>query len=405
MECWNFSNWGETPNLSFWGGNFMKQPFNPMLFTPGPVSISPRVLAAGSRPMIHHRTPEFHVILENVIGKMKQLFGTTDDVLLVHSTGRGAMGGALRNMFSPGEKVLCICNGKFGHMFADIADACDLEVQRIFTDWLSPVITEQIDQALRKDPNIKGVTVIHNDTSTAVINPVAEIGNIVRRYDRLLVVDCISSLGAMEFKLDDWQVDAAITASQKGLMAPTGISFAAVNQRGWAAVEKATKPDYYVNFKNIKQFYDEEHETPGSTPVSLVTAVSEALEMLFEEGLPSVYRRHRIISQAIQGSVQAMGLTLLPEGNVGRSHTVTLVKAPDGVKPALIREIAKEKYGILIASGLGDFKETAIRIGHLGIVTAREALLVIAALELILFELGIVEKPGSGLSAFHACLK
>jgi aspartate aminotransferase-like enzyme len=383
----------------------MKNSVNPILFTPGPVSISPRVLAAGSRPMIHHRTPEFHVILENAIEKMKQLFGTMDDVLLVHATGRGAMGGALQNMFSPAEKVLCICNGKFGHMFADIADACDLKVQRIFTEWLSPVSTEQIDRALRQDPAIKGVTVIHNDTSTAVINPIAEIGNIVRRHDRLLVVDCISSLGAMEFKLDHWQVDAAITASQKGLMAPTGLSFVAVNQRGWAAVEKATKPGYYVNFKNIKKFYDEKHETPGSTPVSLVAAVNESLEMLFEEGLPSVYRRHQTISRAIQSSVQAMGLMLLPEGKADRSHTVTLVKAPDGVKPALIRDMAKEKYGILIAAGLGDFKETAIRIGHLGIITVREALLVVAALELIFFELGVVEKPGDGLAAFHAAIK
>ncbi len=383
----------------------MKKSVNPLLFTPGPVSISPRVLAAGSRPMIHHRTPEFHVILENVIGKMKQLFGTTDDVLLVHSTGRGSMEGALRNMFSSGEKVLCICNGKFGHMFADIAEACDLEIQRIFTEWLSPVITEQIDHALHQDPAIKGVTVIHSDTSTAVINPIAEIGNIVRRHDRLLVVDCISSLGAMEFKLDHWQVDAAITASQKGLMTPTGISFVAVNQRGWTAVEKATKPGYYVNFKNIKKFYDEKRETPGSTPVSLVASVNEALEMLYEEGLPNVYRRHKVISHAIQSSVQAMGLTLLPEGNLDRSHTVTLVKAPDGVKPALIREMAKEKYGILIASGLGDFKETAFRIGHLGMITTREALLVIAALELILFELEVVEKPGRGLEAYHACLR
>jgi aspartate aminotransferase-like enzyme len=383
----------------------MKNSVNPILFTPGPVSISPRVLAAGSRPMIHHRTPEFHVILENAIEKMKQLFGTMDDVLLVHATGRGAMGGALQNMFSPAEKVLCICNGKFGHMFADIADACDLKVQRIFTEWLSPVSTEQIDRALRQDPAIKGVTVIHNDTSTAVINPIAEIGNIVRRHDRLLVVDCISSLGAMEFKLDHWQVDAAITASQKGLMAPTGLSFVAVNQRGWDAVEEATKPGYYVNFKNIKKFYDEKHETPGSTPVSLVAAVNESLEMLFEEGLPSVYRRHQTISRAIQSSVQAMGLMLLPEGKADRSHTVTLVKAPDGVKPALIRDMAKEKYGILIAAGLGDFKETAIRIGHLGMITAREALLVVAALELIFFELGVVEKPGDGLAAFHAAIK
>ena len=169
-------------------------------------------------------------------------------------------------------------------------------------------------------------------------------------------------------------------------------------------MEKATKPGYYVNLKNIKKFYDEKHETPGSTPVSLVAAVNESLEMIFEEGLPNVYRRHKILSQAIQKSVQAMGLKMLPDRLVTRSHTVTLVKAPDGVEPALIREMARDKYGIMIASGLGDLKETAIRIGHLGMITSREALLVIAAMELILFELGVVTKTGSGLEAFHASM-
>jgi len=383
----------------------MEKSTNPLLFTPGPVSISPRVLAAGSRPMLHHRTTEFHVILENAIGKMKQLFGTANDVLLVHSTGRGAMEGALRNMLSPGEKVLCICNGKFGHMFADIAEACDLKVQRMFSEWLSPVMTDQIDRAVAQDNAIRGVTVIHNDTSTAMINPIAELGDVVRRHDRLLLVDCISSLGAMEFKFDDWQVDAAITASQKGLMTPTGISFVAVSPRGWSAVEKASKPGYYVNFKKIKKFFDEKHETPGSTPVSLVAAVNEALEMLFEEGLPNVYRRHETLARAIRHSVKAMNLELLPQSGDNRSHTVTLVKAPAGVRPAHIRKLARDKYGIMIASGLDELKETAFRIGHLGIITTREALLVVAVLELILLELGVIEKPGDGLAAFHASLR
>ena len=383
----------------------MQKSSTPILFTPGPVSVSSRVLAAGSRPMIHHRTPEFHVILDNVIKKMKKLFGTAGDVLLVHSTGRGSMEGALRNLFSPGEKILSICNGKFGHMFADVAAACDLEVQRIFEEWLQPVNLKQIDDLLKDDPKIKGLTVVHSDTSTAVANPISKIGEIVRRHDRLLLVDCISSLGAMEFKLDEWKADVAITASQKGLMSPTGISFVAINNRGWIAVEKAAKPGYSVNFKNIKKFYDEKCETPGSTPVSLVVSVNESLEMIFEEGLKNVYQRHAVISQGIKSSLEAMGLALVPEGDVDRSHSVTLVKVPDGIKPATIREMAKDKYGILIAFGLGDLKETTLRVGHLGMITRREALLVISALELILLELNVVNKPGSGLEALHAVLK
>lgn len=382
----------------------MQRYSNPILFTPGPVSISPRVLAAGSLPMIHHRTPEFHTILENVYDKMKQLFGTKDDVLLVHATGRGAMEGALRNLFSPGEKILCICNGRFGQMFVDIAKACGLITQLIFTEWLTPIVPEEIDTILGRDPDIKGVTVVHSDTSTAMVNPIADIGHIVRRHGRLLVVDCISTLGAMEFSLDEWKVDIAVTAAQKGLMSPTGISFVAINQRGWAAVKNTDNPGYYIDFKKIKTFYDEKRETPGSTPVSLVASVSTSLEMIFEEGLKKVYRRHAVVSRAIKSGVREMGLALLPEGNVDRSHSVTLVKSPDGVKPAEIKTLAKEKYGIMIASGLGELKETSFRIGHIGMVTIREALLVVSTLDLILYELDVVDKPGKGLEALYTSL-
>jgi len=383
----------------------MKNFDDPILFTPGPVSVSPRVLAAGGRPMIHHRTPEFHAILENVIEKMKKLFGTSDDVLLVHATGRGAMEGAIRNLFSPGEKILSICNGKFGHLFADIAEVCDLTVQRIFENWLDPVVPDRIEAVISNDPSIKGVTVVHSDTSTAVENPVREIGEIVRRNDRLLIADCVSSLGAMRFNLDDWNVDVAVTASQKGLMAPTGISFVAINQRGWAAVEKAQKPGYYVDFKNIRKFFSEKKETPGSTPVSLVASVNESLNIIFEEGLENVYRRHAAISKGVKNSVQAMGLTLLPEGNIKRSHAVTLVKVPDSLRPDEIKQMAKEKYGVAIASAQDDLKEGAIRFGHLGMISLREALLLISVLELILFERGIIDKIGKGLEAFYATIR
>jgi len=382
----------------------MQKISHPILFTPGPVNIPYRVLSAGSQPMIHHRTPELHAILEDVIGKMKALFGTRHDVFLVHATGRGAMEGALRNLFSPGEKMLCICNGRFGQMFAEIAESCDLSVQRTFTDWFAPVAPEELEALLKNDPDIKGVTVVHSDTSTTLMNPIADIGHIVRKQNRLLLVDCISTLGAMEFRMDDWHVDVAVTASQKGLMAPTGISFAAVNQRAWAAVEKATRPGYYTDFKKIKKFYDDKRETPGSTPVSLLASVSASLEMIFEEGLQKVYARHAAVSRAIKHSMQAMGLTLLPEGDVDRSHALTLVKVPDGTNPSLIKALAREKYGIMIASGFSDLKETTFRIGHIGTVTMREALLVVSVLELILYELRVTGKPGKGLMAFYESL-
>ncbi len=376
-----------------------------LLFTPGPVQIAPRVLRASGRPMLHHRTQEFQNMLTNVITGMKVLFGTQGDVLLLHTSGRGGMEGALRNIFCPGDKLLCVCNGKFGDMFAEIAEFSGFHVQRIFERWLTPVDVPRIDAILESDPAIKGVTVVHSDTSTGVLNPVEEIGRVVRKHDRLLLVDCISSLGAMAFKTDDWKVDVAVTASQKGLMAGAGLSFVAINERAWQAAERGAVPGYYVNFANIKEFYDQKHQTPGSTPVSLVMAVNESLDMIFEEGPENVYRRHHIIAAAVRKAVEAMGLTVLPPENVGRTDCLTLLETPEGVDPNEVKERAKTRYGILLASGLGHLKNSALRIGHLGTVTPRDALLAVSILEVVLFEMKRIDRPGKGVEAFSAQLQ
>jgi aspartate aminotransferase-like enzyme len=372
-----------------------------MLFTPGPVNVSPRVLSAGSRPMIHHRSPEFHIILASVANRMKILSGTSGDVLLVHSTGRGAMEAALRNLFNPGERILSVCNGRFGQMFAEIGEACDLNVSRIFEDWQQSVHPDQLDETLGSHPEIRGVTVVHSDTSTARINPVREIGRLVRKHDRLLIVDCISSLGAMPIHMDDWRVDVAVSASQKGLMAPAGIGFAAVSSRAWDAAERIQKPGLAFNFKNIRKFLREKQETPGSTPVSLVASVKESLDMIFEEGLENVYRRHAVLARSIRSALSAMGLAVYPENEAERSDSVTLVRLPGSVKPGRIREAARDHYGVTIASGLGDFQDSSFRIGHLGLITVREALLIVSVLEMVLLEIGLSDSPGKGLAAFH----
>lgn len=373
-----------------------------ILYTPGPVNVPPRVLEAGSRPMMHHRTPEFSALLDNMITKMKTLFGTNVDVLPVHTTGRGAMEGVLRNLFSTGDKILCICNGKFGHMFADIGSVCNLRVRRVHENWTEQVMLSQIEKLLIDDKDIKAVTVVYSDTSNGVLNPVSEIGRIVRKHNRLLIVDCISSIGAMAFDFDGWNVDVAITASQKGLMAPAGLSFVAINDRGWKAAQDLTPRSYYVNFHNIKRFFNEKKETPGSTPVSLVCAVNESLNMLFEEQLNNVYKRHEIISKAIKKSVEAIGLSLFPEGDIKRSHSVTVLRLPTSIKSSQVKSIAKNKYNVLLASGLGDYKASTIRIGHIGMIEVREAILIVSILELALYELGFVNTLGKAVANFYA---
>jgi aspartate aminotransferase-like enzyme len=251
---------------------------------------------------------------------------------------------------------------------------------------------------LKEDPSVKAVTIVHSDTSTAVLNPIKKIGEIVRRYDRLLIVDCISSLGAIPFEFDNWKVDVAITASQKGLMAPAGISFVGLNQRAWEAVAQAKKGSFYVDFKKIKDFYSEKKETPGSTPVSLVASVNEALNLIFQEGLDARYRRHATISSAIKAAFESMGLDLFPRGNFIRSDSLSTFYTPNGILPEKIKKIAKEKYNIAIAAGLGGYRNKTFRIGHLGMVTIQQALTLTSAFEFIFKELGVTDSIGKGLT-------
>lgn len=368
------------------------------LFTPGPVNVPGSVLMAGAQKMIHHRTPEFSAILESVIERIKIIFGTQEDVLLVHTSGRGAMEGAFKNLFSRGDKILCICNGYFGEMFANIAETSSLNVTRAFESWLHPLDLDALEQILKKDPSIKAVSLVHSDTSTAVLNPIKKIGEIVRRKNRLLIVDCVSSLGAIPFEFDNWKIDVAITASQKGLMAPAGISFVALNQRAWKAVAIAEKRSFYIDFKKIKDFYSEKKETPGSTPVSIVASVNESLNLIFQEGLDARYRRHKNISAAIKTAFESMGLDLFPQGNFIRSDALSAFYTPNGILPEKIKKIAREKYNIAIASGLGGYKDETFRIGHLGMVNIQQTLTLTSAFEFILKELGVTDNLGEGLT-------
>jgi aspartate aminotransferase-like enzyme len=222
----------------------------------------------------------------------------------------------------------------------------------------------------------------------------------VRRKNRLLIVDCISSLGALPFEFDNWKVDVAITASQKGLMAPAGISFVALNQRAWKAVAIAENSSFYIDFKKIKDFYSEKKETPGSTPVSIVASVNESLNLIFQEGLDARYGRHKNISSAVKSAFESMGLDLFPRGNFIRSDSLSAFYAPNGILPEKIKKIAREKYYIAIASGLGGYKNETFRIGHLGMINIQQALTLTSAFEFILKELGVSDNIGKGLTRF-----
>jgi aspartate aminotransferase-like enzyme len=371
-----------------------------MLFTPGPVNVPPRVLAAGARPMLHHRTPEFSRILQSVVEKTQQLLGTKQDVLLVHTSGRGAMDGTILNLFSPGDEIIAVTNGQFGEMFATMGQTHGLVVHKVCQDWLKPLDPAEIEAALQAHPAAKAVTVCHCETTTACINDIPGVAALAKRYGKLIIVDCVSSAGCTPIEFDAWQLDVVITASQKGLMCPTGLGLVVLSPAAWQAVDASTLPKYYIQFRDIQKNLRDKTETPGSTPVSLVASLDEALAMITAEGKENCYARHAQIAAAVRAGLTAMGLSLFPAGIDSRSPALTAFAVPAGLSSAAIRKEIKASYGLVLAAGLGNaYKDSVVRIGHMGYVYPKDALTVIAALEATLTKLGYVQQPGAGVAA------
>lgn len=370
------------------------------LFTPGPVNVPARVLAAGARPMLHHRTAEAAVLITALVEKAKLLFATKQDILLVHTTGRGAMEGTILNLLSPGDEIIAVCNGKFGEMYAEIAETHGVVVHRVCTDWLSSLNLDEIAQAFADHRKAKAITVCHNETTTACLNDIKGVAQLAKKHGVLTMVDAVSSAGCVPIEFDEWQLDVLVTASQKGLMAPPGLSLVVLSEAAWQAVDDARSPKFYIQFRDIqKNLNGKRAETPGTTPMSLVASVDEALAMILAEGKESCYARHELVAAGIRAGLEAMGLTLFPEGVAKRSPALTAFTISPEVSAALRAEL-RASFGIVVAGGLGKaYKDTVIRVGHMGHVYAKDALTIIAAIEASLYNLGYSQNLGQGVSA------
>jgi len=337
-----------------------------LLMTPGPTRVPERVLAAGAMPMIHHRTDEFCRILASVIERLRPLFGTNGDILPVHSTGRGALEAAITNLCSSGDEVVVCCNGLFGEMWADIAEAFGVVTHRVSRDWGAAVDLVELENALLAHPNARAVLLAHSDTSTGALNDVAEVARISRRAGARGMVDGVSSIGGAPFRFVEWDVDVAVTASQKCLMSSPGLAFVALSERAWDARSTARLPRSYFDFDAIrKSLARARPETPSTTPVHLIAQVHAALELIEAEGLDQVCARHQEMAQIARSGAASLGLSPQCPGLNDLSPTLTGLRAPDGVSPAFVREQLKAR-GILVGPGLRRYEPTCFRIGHMG---------------------------------------
>jgi aspartate aminotransferase-like enzyme len=337
-----------------------------LLMTPGPTRVPERVRRAAARPMIHHRTPEFSRELATAIELLGPVFGTSARALPIHTTGRGALEATICNLLSPGDETAACCNGKFGEMWAGFAESYGVVVHRFSTEWTRDASVAELEQLLEDHPRIRAVTVAYGDTSTGVANDVRAIARIARAHGALTFVDGVSSLGGMPFAFDDWEIDVAVTASQKCLMSGPGLAWAVLSERAWRMSESAHLPRNYWNFVDVLRAVSKPRpETPGTTPVQLVLQVAEALRMIHEEGLRNVFARHEEMAEHTRAGVTSLGLALQCPSLTRHSATLTAVALPTGLNPKSFRDRIKAR-GILTAAGLGQFETTGFRIGHMG---------------------------------------
>ena len=352
------------------------------LRTPGPTPCPDEVRQAMARQMINHLGPEFENLLYDVIGGLKKLFQTDNDILLFTCSGSGGLEAAIVNTLSPGDKVLSVIIGFFGERFAYFAKAHGVQVIPLSFEWGRAADIDEIRKALDSNPKIKAVFVTHNETSTGVTNDLKAISSLVKEYDKLLLVDAVSSLSSIELPVDEWHCDITITASQKGWMAPPGMAMISVSPEAWKAHAKAKIPRAYFDFSYSKECIEKGY-LPWTPAISLLFALSVSLKMMLEEGLTNIIERHAKVGQATRDGVKSLGLSLFADENYA-SNTVTVVKAPEGVDVKKLLDILREDYQVVLAGGYQRLATSIFRIGHLGWVTVDDIKEIISALKMAL---------------------
>jgi aspartate aminotransferase-like enzyme len=353
---------------------------------PGPTPLPDKVLQAMTRQMINHRGAEFGQILNDVTAKLKQLFQTKTDVFLLTGSGTGGLEAAIVNTLSPGDKVLSVSIGVFGERFAAIAQQFGAEVIPLRFEWGKAADADAVRQALGAEPKIKAVLVTHNETSTGVTNDLAQISSVVKEFDKLLLVDAISSLGSINLPVDDWHLDVAITGSQKGWMAPPGLAMVSVSQGAWQAHAAARMPRFYWDFTKARS-YLEKGQTPWTPAVSTVFALSVSLGMMLEEGLANIVARHARVGKATRDGIKSLGLPLFADEKYA-SNTVTSVAAASGLDTKKLVKILREEHKTVLSGGQQQLDGRIFRIGHLGWVTEKDIKAVMSALKVALPQAG-----------------
>jgi aspartate aminotransferase-like enzyme len=366
------------------------------LLTPGPTPLLPQALHAMMGSDIHHRTEDFRNIYRSVLADLKEVMGTSGDVLALVSSGTGAMEASVSNLFSPGDRVIVCSAGKFGERWAEIAKAFGLDAVVLEEPYGSSVSAERVSDALKANPNTRGVFVQASETSTGAAHDVRAMGKAIKKTDAIFVVDAITGLGTMPLEIDDWGLDVVIGGSQKAFMIPPGLAFLSISSKAWAFFETAKLPRYYFNLKKEKK-NAANGESSWTPATALVLALAEALKYVKSIGMDKLIANAQMLAAATRSAAGALGLELFSPKSPGAA--VTAIKAPAGLDSSVIVKEFRKRFGSVIANGQGSMKGQIFRVAHLGYFDFPDLFAMIAELEIILAAHGQPVKFGAGVAA------
>lgn len=375
------------------------------LMIPGPTNIPPRILRTLGKPAVGHRTPAFSQLLKEVSTQLKEIYQTQNEVLILTSSGTGAMEAAVANFVNAGDKVLVMENGNFGERWEKIATRYGADVEVISGPWGERANPEALRERIAQDTQheIKAVFVTHNETSTGVLNDTKALRKALQDHPALFIVDAISGMAVSPLPVDEWKLDVVVSGSQKAYMLPPGLAFISVSPKAWEVCEKVTSPRFYFDLRAARKSLLEKSTTPYTPATSLIIALKETLEIMLEEGLENIYERHAFYRTLVRTAVKALGLEPLA-GDEAASPAVTAIKKPGDIDVKAITKLMRDKHNVLIAGGQGKLQTEIFRIGHLGYVHVNDIVMTIAALERTLKELGMNIQLGQGVAAVQELL-
>lgn len=370
------------------------------LLSPGPTPIPNEVALAMSETMIHHRTPQFNKVFEEARTGLKKLFGTSNDVLMLASSGTGAMEAAVANLFSPRDKVLVVNGGKFGERWLNIANAFGLDPVEMKVEWGQAVKVEEVAKQIKAHPDLKAVMIQASETSTTVFHPVREIAKLTKNGP-LFLVDGVTAVGVVPIPVDEWDIDVLVTGSQKAMMLPPGLGFISLSERAWKKTKEARLPRFYFDL-NLERKNQQKGSGAFTPAVSLIFGVRASLNMMQREGFDRVYARHARMSRATRAAATALGLKLLAPDSP--SPAATGIYLPDGIDADRVLDYLRDHMNITLAEGQDQLKGKVIRIAHVGYMGAFDVITAIAALEMALRKFGVELPFGKGVAAAQEVL-